>query len=53
MLTQQIEQAEGLKEEMAKHFWPIIGTANQVAYMAMDDAVESMKADGLFKHQEK
>lgn len=53
MLTQQIEQAENLKEEMAKHFWPVIGTANQVAYMAIDDAVECMKAEGMFKHQEK
>jgi hypothetical protein len=38
---------------MAKNFWPMIGTANQLAFMAVEDAIEAMKEAGMWKHQEK
>lgn len=50
---QQMEQANELCEEMAQKFWPMIGTANQCAYLAMDDAVEAMRDCGMLKQQVK
>ena len=50
---QQRAQAEELCEEMAQKFWPMIGTANQCAYLAMDDAVEAMRECGMLKQQVK
>ena len=50
---QQMEQAEQLCDEMAQKFWPMIGTANQCAYLAMDDAVEAMRDCGMLKQQVK
>lgn len=53
LMRQQAEQYETLKEEMAKNFWPIIGTANQCAFMAMDDAMEAMQDCGMLRQQVK
>ena len=39
------QQADRVQDEMAQHFWVMIGTANQVAYMAIEDAVEAMQAE--------
>ena len=49
----QAQKAEALSNEMACRFWPMIGTANQCAYAAMDEAVEAMQDCGLFKQQAK
>lgn len=49
----QMQQAEELCDDMAQHFWPMIGTANQTAYVAMDDAIEAMEACGIFRQQVK
>ena len=45
LMRSENEKAEKLADEVAKHFWPMIGTANQVAYEAIDEAVEEMRAD--------
>lgn len=49
----QVEQADALCDEMAQHFWPMIGTANQTAYLAMDEAVEAMQECGMMKQMVK
>ena len=43
----------GVMDAMAKNFWPMIGTANQVAYTAIEDAVDAMKEAGMWRQQEK
>ena len=48
MLMQQHDRYEELKYDMAKHFWSMIGTANQVAFVAIDDAVDMMREAGVF-----
>lgn len=53
MLMQQHDRYEELKEDMAKHFWSMIGTANQVAFVAIDDAVDMMREAGMLKQQQK
>lgn len=53
LLRQQAEQANELADEMAKQFWTMIGTANQVAFVAMDDAMEAMEACGMLRQQVK
>lgn len=53
MLDNQWRKAEELKEDMAKHFWPMIGTANKVAYFAIEDAIEQMGIYGMLKHKQK
>lgn len=53
LMRQQAQQAEDVIEEMAKNFWPMIGTANQCAYNAIDEAVEAMKECGMWKQQAK
>ena len=53
LYQQQIEQANELCDEMAQKFWPMIGTANQTAYIAMDDAVEAMRECGMLRQQVK
>ena len=53
MLIQQHDRYEELQDEMAKQFWSMIGTANQVAYMAIDDAVEQMRETGMLKQKQK
>ena len=50
---QQVAQADALCDEMAQHFWPMIGTANQTAYLAMDDAIEAMQEAGMMRQQVK
>lgn len=50
---QTMERADDAQYEMAKHFWPIIGTANQAAFMAIDDAVGSMIVSGMMIQREK
>lgn len=45
--------SEGVIDKMAQHFWPVIGTANQVAFMAIDDAVERMQRAGMYRQKEK
>lgn len=49
----QVAQADTLCDEMAQHFWPMIGTANQTAYLAMDDAIEAMRDSGMLRQQVK
>jgi len=46
---QQERQGEMVLDAMAKNFWPMIGTANQVAYTAIEDAVDSMKEAGMWR----
>ena len=53
VLMAQVEKANHLSDEMAHQFWPMIGTANQCAYAAMDEAVEAMKECGMFRQQVK
>ena len=49
----QVEQAEALSDDMAQKFWPMIGTANQTAFYAMDDAIEAMEEAGMMRQQVK
>lgn len=49
----QVMDAERLADDLAKHFWPMIGTANHMAYQAIDDAVEMMRNAGMLRHKEK
>lgn len=49
----QVAQADALCDEMAQHFWPMIGTANQTAYLAMDEACEAMQECGMMKQMVK
>ena len=49
----EIEKANALYDEFAQHFWPIIGSSNQMAYIAMDEAVDALKEAGLFRQQVK
>lgn len=49
----ELERANELYDEFAQHYWPIIGSANQMAYIAMDEAVEAMQEAGIFRHQVK
>lgn len=53
MCQAQAMQAEAAKEDFAQHFWAMIGTANQLAYMYIEDAVESMKEAGMYIQKEK
>jgi hypothetical protein len=53
MLDSQWRQAEELKEDMARHFWPMIGTANKTAYFAIEDAIEQMEAAGMMRQGQK
>ena len=53
LYQQQMDQAEVLCDEMAQKFWPMIGTANQAAYLAMDEAVEAMRECGMLRQQVK
>lgn len=53
VIEQEVRRAEMLEDDMAQHFWPMIGTANQVAYMAIEDAIEQMQEAGMFRQQEK
>ena len=43
------QQAERVQDEMAQHFWVMIGTANQTAFMAIEDAVDMMQEAGMYK----
>ena len=49
----ELNKAEELQNNMSEQFWSMIGTANQCAYVAMDEAVEAMKAAGLYRQQVK
>ena len=49
----ELNKAEDLYNEMAQHFWPTIGTANQCAYLAMDAAIDAMQEAGMFRQQVK
>ena len=49
----ELNKAEDLYNEMAQHFWPMIGTANQCAYLAMDAAIDAMQEAGIFRQQVK
>lgn len=53
LLNMQVERSNKLSDEMSKPFWSMIGTANQCAYIAMDEAVEAMQGAGMMKHQVK
>lgn len=46
-------KAEKLGDEVAKHFWPMIGTANQVAFQTIDEAVDMMREAGMLRQREK
>ena len=49
----QQAKAEEVFEEMSKVFWSMQGTANQCAYLAIDDAVEKMQQAGMMRQQVK
>ncbi len=49
----ELIMAEELQNNMSEQFWSMIGTANQCAYVAMDEAVEAMKEAGLYRQQVK
>ena len=49
----ELNKAEELQNNMSEQFWSMIGTANQCAYVAMDEAVDAMKAAGLYRQQVK
>ena len=49
----ELAKAEELQNTLSVQFWSMIGTANQCAYVAMDEAVEAMKAAGLYRQQVK
>lgn len=53
LAASEVMKANELYDDFAQHFWPMIGTANQTAYLAMDEAVETMKACGMFRQQAK
>lgn len=47
----QQEKAQEVFEDMSKVFWSMQGTANQVAYLAMDDAVDYLQRVGMMRQQ--
>ena len=49
----QQEKAEAVFDEMSKVFWTMQGTANQCAFLAIDDAVEAMQQAGWMRQQVK
>ena len=53
LYRQQKDDADRIANEMAEHFWPMIGTANHMAFQAIDDAVEMMKDAGMLRQKEK
>lgn len=53
LYRQQVDKANKLCDEFAQSFWPMIGTANQCAFLAMDDAVDAMIEAGMMRHQVK
>lgn len=53
LYRQQKDDADRIANEMAEHFWPMIGTANHMAFQAIDDAVEMMKEAGMLRQKEK
>lgn len=53
LYRQQVEEADRICDEFAQSFWPMIGTANQCAYLAMDEAVDAMIEAGMMRHQVK
>lgn len=53
LYRQQVDKANKLCDEFAQSFWPMIGTANQCAFLAMDDAVDAMTEAGMMRHQVK
>ena len=53
LYRQQKDDADRIVNEMSEHFWPMIGTANQMAFQAIDDAVEMMKEAGMLREMEK
>lgn len=53
LYQQEVERANSLCNDMAQHFWPMIGTANQTAFFAMDDAIDAMGKAGMLRQQAK
>ena len=53
LIAQEVSKAEALQEDMAKKFWPMIGTANKVAYFAIEDAVDMMREAGMLRQKQK
>lgn len=53
LMRQEAEKAADLTDKMQSTFWVLIGTANQCAYVAIDDAVEAMQDAGMMRHQAK
>ena len=47
------DDADRIVNEIAEHFWSKIGTANQIAFLAIDDAVEMMREAGMLRQKEK
>lgn len=45
--------ADKVQDEMAQHFWVMIGTANQLAFMAIEDAVDMMQDAGMYRQEQK
>ena len=53
LIHQQAMDYQRIVDEVAKQFWPKIGTANHMAFQAIDDAVEMMTDAGMLRHQVK
>ena len=53
MYRAQVARAEAVTEQMAGKFWPMIGTANQCAYNAMDEAIDAMRESGMLRQEAK
>lgn len=50
---QQAVEYNRIVDEVAKQFWPKIGTANHIAFQAIDDAVEMMTDCGMMRQKVK
>ena len=53
MYRAHVMRAEAVTEQMAGKFWPMIGTANQCAYNAIDEAIDAMRESGMLRQEAK
>lgn len=49
----QQKKAEYLYDELGKHFWPVIGTANHSAISTMYEAIDLMESAGMIRQRVK
>ena len=47
----QIEEAGKLYDEMARNFWPIVGTANHMAMSSMFDCYDLLESQGMLRFE--